>query len=144
MPNWCNNEVTIEGDITKIKQGLDEEQELFSIMFPKPESVEDWYSWNLENWGTKWDTTPEVLEVTENSIKLSFDTAWGPPIQFYEKMEETGYKINATYFESGMFFVGQYSEGIDESWDIDDSTVPEELKEYWNIEEFLEYIREEV
>ena len=42
-------------------------------------------------------------------------------------MEEAGYKINATYFESGMFFVGQYSEGVDESWDIDDSSVPEEL-----------------
>ena len=142
MPNWTNNEVTIKGDIAKIAEGLAEGKELFSLVYPKPDDIEDWYSWNVNNWGTKWDTNAEIIEVTEDSISLSFDTAWAPPIAFYDKLVELGFEVNATFFESGMMFVGEYVDGEVGEWDLDSKEIPDHLMELWNIEEYLENIRE--
>ena len=142
MPNWTNNEVTIKGDIAKIAEGLAEGKELFSLVYPKPDDIEDWYSWNVNNWGTKWDTNAEIVEVTEDSISLSFDTAWAPPIAFYDKLAELGFEVNATFFESGMMFVGEYVDGEVGVWDLDSKDIPDHLMELWNIEEYLENIRE--
>lgn len=142
MPNWTNNEVTIKGDIAKIAEGVAEGKELFSLVYPKPDDIEDWYSWNVNNWGTKWDTNAEITEVTENSISLSFDTAWAPPIAFYDRLRELGFEVNATFFESGMMFVGEYVDGEVSEWDLDSKEIPDHLMELWNIEEYLENIRE--
>lgn len=142
MPNWTNNEVTIKGDIAKIAEGLAEGKELFSLVYPKPDDIEDWYSWNVNSWGTKWDTNAEIVEVTGDSISLSFDTAWAPPIAFYDKLVELGFEVNATFFESGMMFVGEYVDGEVSEWDLDSKEIPDHLMELWNIEEYLENIRE--
>lgn len=142
MPNWTNNEVTIKGDIAKIAEGLAEGKELFSLVYPKPDDIEDWYSWNVNNWGTKWDTNAEIVEVTEDSISLSFDTAWAPPIAFYDRLRELGFEVNATFLETGMMFVGEYVDGEVSEWDLDSKEIPDHLMELWNIEEYLENIRE--
>ena len=142
MPNWTNNEVTIKGDIAKIAEGLAEGKELFSLVHPKPDDIDDWYSWNVNNWGTKWDTNAEIVEVTEDSISLSFDTAWAPPIAFYDRLRELGFEVNATFLETGMMFVGEYVDGEVSEWDLDSKEIPDHLMELWNIEEYLENIRE--
>lgn len=142
MPNWTNNEVTIKGDIAKIAEGLAEGKELFSLVYPKPDDIEDWYSWNVNNWGTKWDTNAEIVEVTEDSISLSFDTAWAPPIAFYDRLKELGFEVNATFLETGMMFVGEYVDGEVSEWDLDSKEIPDHLMKLWNIEEYLENIRE--
>lgn len=40
----------------------------------------DWYNWNCENWGTKWNAYNTAI--TENSpflTEIEFDTAWSTP-----------------------------------------------------------------
>ena len=50
---------------------------------------DNWYDWNVRNWGTKWDVAvshneeyPETELVEEWSDRLvySFNTAWSPPV----------------------------------------------------------------
>jgi hypothetical protein len=49
----------------------------------------DWYSWNVRNWGTKWDVAvsnndeypeTEIVEEKDDHLIYRFDTAWSPPI----------------------------------------------------------------
>jgi hypothetical protein len=48
----------------------------------------NWYDWNVRNWGTKWDVAvhdeekypdTEILEESESDISYKFNTAWSPP-----------------------------------------------------------------
>jgi hypothetical protein len=43
----------------------------------------DWYNWNIRNWGTKWDITEQawLISETEDTLRYSFMTAWSPPIE---------------------------------------------------------------
>jgi len=144
MPNWCYNTLTLSGDadvISRIKdwykQSDKEEVGLFGIFYPLPSElrdttapsrepnktliekfgVSDWYGFALRNWGTKWDVREIYTEAeTENEIRLSFDTAWSPPIQFYEKLSEDYPEliISASYYEGGCDFCGTYESGFGE------------------------------
>ncbi len=49
----------------------------------------DWYSWNVNHWGTKWDVAvsndqqyPEtvLVEHSGNLLSYNFNTAWAPPM----------------------------------------------------------------
>ena len=44
----------------------------------------DWYSWNLDNWGVKWDAVRcKSKELSDfNTIVFEFDSPWGTPEQF--------------------------------------------------------------
>ena len=84
-------------------------------------AYEDWYGYNINNWGTKWDVADADVTYTEGDTKLvvSFDTAWGPPIAFYENMEEElGWQVDAFYYESGVNFCGRYNYGDDDYYEI--------------------------
>lgn len=52
--------------------------------------TDNWYDWNVQNWGTKWDV--EVLKsncwLDETSINMSFNTAWSPPETFLKKLQQ--------------------------------------------------------
>jgi hypothetical protein len=156
MPNWCSNYLTIEHKdpemIKKLVEGANK-GELFSTFFPAPED-EDSYSWANETWGTKWEATMhEDAIIEDNMVNVSFDTAWGPPIVFYNKMKKLGFNIDATYHECGMQFAGHYTneDGNDcyeydfdnENWrdDIDDSEVLDMLESEY--EYYLEVKAEE-
>ena len=40
----------------------------------------NWYAWNVDNWGTKWDASvSEVVRDGDNEWRVTFDTAWSPP-----------------------------------------------------------------
>jgi hypothetical protein len=42
--------------------------------------ADDWYSWSVQHWGTKWDAADvSVCDVAPGRVALSFDTAWSPP-----------------------------------------------------------------
>jgi hypothetical protein len=65
----------------------------------------DWYSWNIRNWGTKWDvavvdnnsyTDTEIEEIGEGIISYRFNTAWSPPIQAIEKLSIQHPKLKLT------------------------------------------------
>lgn len=55
----------------------------------------NWYDWNVRNWGTKWDVgvgdeekypETELIHDDETVIAYRFNTAWGTPIQAIETL----------------------------------------------------------
>jgi len=152
MPNWCNNTVTLRhDDVSKIEMIMEEckkeeETELFQMLRKRPDDQDDnWYDWNVTNWGTKWDVSPEYYDrIDDNTIQLGFDTAWSPPLALYEYLTSEGYFVKAKFHESGMCFVGDYVDGDTDTFEYAkylDSLeklrdyIPEDLFEYANLED---------
>lgn len=76
-----------------------------------PNSKEDWfksdnwYDWNVRNWGTKWDVAnsnrekypeTELLVETDNLLEYKFNTAWSPPTEAIRKLSEQHPKVTIT------------------------------------------------
>ena len=145
MPNWCSNNLSLSHKdpamISRAKKAF-EDGRLFDefVPIPKdlcinadvggdtPEQIDnvkkhgytDWYSFCLENWGTKWDVSNGFINLdAPKELDLGFDTAWNPPVAFYKKMEELGFTVSADYREEGMGFIGEYSDGVDECYEYD-------------------------
>jgi hypothetical protein len=80
---------------------------------------------------------------------LSFDTAWSPPIEFYENLEEQGFRIEAFYYEPGMAFCGVYEDGCDDQFDIEGDSdwvekhIPRRIDEAFAIAESMEMWEED-
>ena len=115
MPNWCSGRATITGPapvIAEIKTILeDPEGDLLNWMVPRPKSEdENWYQWNIENWGTKWSLTDVYIDntVEEDSIEFSFSTAWAPPINAFHTWAQNDGRVEfkLDYWEPGCAFVG--------------------------------------
>jgi hypothetical protein len=119
---------------------------------------DNWYSWNLENWGTKWDVTANTdFSANDNqTFYFSFDSAWGPPETFFENLSDRyGLEYELKYFESGVGFAGKVSylngkhsqthvEGIDyylfviNEFDEPIETAIYAVEDYSSYEEFIE------
>jgi len=106
----------------------------------------NWYDWQVNEWGTKWDICEPTIDVQDDGYQatLSFDTAWAPPVQAYAKLEELGFTIKAYYYEPGMCFAGIYEDGHDDCIEyssMDSSQVaesfPKELDEMFCISESM-------
>jgi hypothetical protein len=109
-----------------------------------------WYDFCNANWGTKWDADDvNITEETNNSIKLSFSTAWCPPIEFYEAMDNLGFDIQAYFYEGGCGFCGEYSTGMgctEYTWEDLESAkenIPEHIDEEFAIIENMEMWQDE-
>ena len=113
--------------------------------------AKDWYDWNINNWGTKWDFALENIERQDaNTVTAAFDSAWAPPIEAYNKLMALGFDIEAMYYEPGMAFVGKYDNGYDECIEIGGYTsknvreaIGEELDDYFGISEEMAQYEEE-
>lgn len=144
MPNWCSNRVTFshdnESELNRLIKAYNQDR-LFSEFFPMPAELRDvsapndtnademidkygaadWYSWAVDNWGTKWEVqSVDDLEHEsgQTEVTVYFDSAWGPPTRFFEKMEEQGWTVTAMYYEPGMAFCGRYEDGWETTYDI--------------------------
>jgi hypothetical protein len=116
MPNWCDNLATISGPshiIKEIKQILEsDDPELLNYMVPQPkfEGDQDWYNWNVTNWGTKWDISSVYINDCDDDeyITFNFSSAWAPPVSAFETWArgEDGVTFQLDYFEPGVEFVG--------------------------------------
>lgn len=108
---------------------------------------EDWYDWAMEHWGVKWDVRAgddgdeAFIGEDGKSTRLSFNTAWNPPLAFYGKMEELGFSVDAYYYEPGMAFCGHYFDGEDAEFRIPsksadaEKAIPEDIDEMFAIVE---------
>lgn len=110
----------------------------------------DWYSWSNANWGTKWEVCEAYASpINMNSLYATYDTAWSPPIAFYEKLQSLGFIVRAYYFESGMGFCGSWNDGIDEFFNIEGDSlwvqenIPSEIDEAFCISESMAIWEEE-
>jgi len=76
--------------------------------------------WRCNEWGTKWDFELEDYTLSDNTLTIQFvDTAWTPPIQFYDFLVDLGYKVNAYYYEPGCNFCGKYDDDGDTCYNIE-------------------------
>lgn len=119
MPNWCSNNLVVQHTdpemIKKLETSMRSKEEnggLFASFLPQPKDVKNWYDWRLENWGTKWDVNALDPDISHEGrrLQVQFETAWGPPIHFYEHLAELGFKVRAYYREEGMGFHGMFNE----------------------------------
>lgn len=89
----------------------------------------DWYHWNINNWGTKWNASntsyPEadsILAQGSTEIAIWLDTAWSPATPVYYKLQEMypNLDIEVFYGDEGGFFVGHlHYDGTDECYNGD-------------------------
>lgn len=121
------------------KQKENERKEKANI---KKYGFENWYDWCLANWGTKWDIDTLRSNNDYNTcFEECFMSAWSPPIAFYEYLSSLGYKVKASYFESGMGFCGNWSsEYGDDFYQIEKFTpkwiednIPEDIREEFGL-----------
>ena len=116
-----------------------------------------WYDFAISEWGCKWDISNggddyKIKKVDNGySVTLYFDTAWSPPINFYDKLVELEFDVEAIYYEPGVGFCGQYFDGQDETYDLSGlnseqvrEQLPEELDAAFGIsEQMAEYEAEQ-
>lgn len=100
----------LEDTTSPTPQDIDEVQQNAMIA---QTGYDNWYDWQVNNWGTKWD--PEIVscDFDGETLSVSFDSAWSPPIAFYEWLVEQGYEVSANYYEPGMDYAGEWVDGDD-------------------------------
>lgn len=154
MPNWCSNRATITGPAPVIKEITDilnqDNTPLLAWMVPQPkfENDQDWYMWNVNNWGTKWDISDVYFEnqAEEDSIEFSFCSAWSPPVEAFHTWAAYDGRVQFTleYWEPGAAYVGSatYDGEYLDTDDVDCGSDPEEYKrragDTWGYEEYEE------
>lgn len=156
MPNWCENRVTISASkevIDNIENVITANEGKDHVLLEHLAPIGEWeYDKAVEKWGTKWDVGIHFHErVDDQTMTLSFDSAWSPPLKAYEtwldSQDSTDVSLTAYYWEPGMCFAGYYENGIDEyyEWDSKESLadVPEYLREEFGIDGWFEDAWEE-
>jgi len=96
------------GKILKETKSLEE-----SLLF----QGNDWYDWNVRNWGTKWNAYDVEIEDGTSTLKCyltyTFSTAWSPPEgvirALAKKIEELNFKLQFNWeFEEEQGWGGEY------------------------------------
>ena len=79
-----------------------------------------WYEWGIKYLGTKWDVELSFLddldEIKEdNTITFIIETAWSPPIEWLQKVQEKypNLKFHMYFSEEGVGFSGTAETEID-------------------------------
>jgi hypothetical protein len=161
MPNWCDNTLTLtHEDPSQIDRAIEafKQGKLCEEFHPCPPFLlEDtgidtgWYMWRVNNWGTKWDVGGEhatIERFDKNNVYFAFESAWAPPVYFYQFLEELGFAVNAMYYEPGMGFAGRFYDGEDQfvqwtSLEEARELLDDDLNEAFGIIENMEHWAEE-
>ena len=139
MPNWCDNYLRVFGDkeeITRFREKaeavVDGVETALSLnnLHPLPKELEgtesteknNWYDWQIQNWGTKWDVEAVLEEEGEDYLNYSFDSAWTPPIAWLKKVSADfpTLRFVLKYDEEGMGFFGR---AIAQNGEVDDKWI---------------------
>ena len=119
-------------------------ESLFNEFVPCPIEKEDDSDWYYENWGTDGEA---VFDLPEDAgeidiLKLYFETAWCPPIEFFKHMYTLGFKVIASYNEPGAGIIGKFRNGKD----IFQEYFEDDLKNYTKVlagfEELVQHFAE--
>lgn len=140
MPNWVFNTLMVSGDRSEVGEfatkAASDDSEFCFINFVKPDDAElykdNWYKWNIDNWGCKWDANDvEVQVFTQGAdIHYDFSTAWSPPRDFFEKLVVMYPELdfNLSYAEE-QGWGGKMGGSGGESWTIDEWDIPQSHEE---------------
>ena len=119
---------------------------LFQIIKPRPkEEDENWFSWNVEHWGCKWDMKIEDLyhgELTpfQESITIIGETPWDPPFPILDELIRLGFNVHHQYtspdgWGNDYFWEGEENDnwgGFDPNPIHDITTLPDSLRNFKN------------
>ena len=129
MPNICNNKLILDASNELLNKFWKENRLIvdnkeenrflsFTKSFPMPEN-ESWFHWNVNNWGTQWDTLDsdlleidrlnDNLDTKHTKLTYTFGTARSPPSIWLEKIA-TIYKditFELEFSEPGEDFYGK-------------------------------------
>jgi hypothetical protein len=154
MPNWCSNDVVITGDITSIKEKLEDvnnkDDNFFNVLL---DGIPGDLDSNRELLGTKWDVPIhqifDNMEVSDE-ISLNFQTAWAPPINgLAEVAKKYNISIEIFYTEPGCDYSGKCFIDPDGEYSDDSKSFLEGLHEYdnegfwYHIEDNMDFYIEE-
>ena len=121
MPNHCSNSLTVNGpaqDLALFWTAIDDkeqpDQKRLAQLVPMPDELTGpdggWYSWAIENWGTKWGDYEHCIAIDgPDYLELGYNTAWAPfEDHFWHKVSRMFPTLTFTvsYEESGMVFCG--------------------------------------
>lgn len=96
----------------------------------------NWYIWNVNHWGTKWDVRDEdqIPDVTHDeasgtsTVSYNFESAWSPPMGVYEAIAQQypQIQVSISWEEEQGFGAHHESDGeggldTTKEWDIPDS-----------------------
>lgn len=146
MPNWCANSLELSAskeEIDNFETKLNESSEnFFDLFVPPSPNPDEWYQYNLETYGCKWNcSATEFQRTSDETLLITFDSPWGPPTVLYDHIVNSGVEVYAEYYEPGMCFVGRYCDGVDENYQYSDldslDNIPEDLIMSWGIRESL-------
>ena len=139
MPNDCYNIIECYHEdmeiIKRLKEALSRDPPAFFAEFIPYKKNENPCSY----WGTKWDVYDvNIEEEQEDSLKVSFFTAWTPPFHAYELLQQLGFVIEAKYMEYGCDYCGYWCDGKEQTFeDVSKNmeNVPEEFHFYFKVDE---------
>jgi hypothetical protein len=98
----------------------------------------NWYDFCVGEWGTKWDCGEQGnsdIHPEGRMLHTFFESAWGPPVNAYEKLVEMGFGVEAMYHEGGMCFAGTWSNGNDDYIDLSELGADDIERDYPEIDE---------
>ena len=87
----------------------------------------NWYNFNSEAWGTKWDASNVDLTIGSSEVDIRFETAWSPPEPVFIAMANQWPTLEfEIWWEEEQGFGGEYqgSDGVlteTKTWDIPES-----------------------
>lgn len=87
----------------------------------------NWYNFNVREWGTKWDAGHPEVEKTDEGLAVAFETAWSPPEPIFHAMVEQFPDLTFDiWWEEeqgfGAELTGKNGElTLDKEWDIPES-----------------------
>ncbi len=93
----------------------------------------NWYDYCVNEWGTKWDVGEQGcsdIHPEGRMLHTSFDSAWSPPVNAYQKLEALGFRVEAQFYESGMAFAGTYSDGNCDDFSLEGMSADEIEQNY--------------
>ena len=142
---WLETNSDFQGDFgdfsTRFKASPEYEQYLQETF-----GALSWYTWNINNYGCKWDVFADVTVISKEELEFSFDSPWGPPIAFFQFLTDMGLDVTLGYDEPGQEFCGTFSctagEIVDEYYEGDEYRVHrledgEDIQYlYWSLQDF--------
>ena len=156
MPNHTENRVILSHNdsqqIDAIHNVMNTDNaELCHHLIPEPlddngVSAEGWYDWRCDNWGTKWDIyNTQCSRMDDNTLVMSFNTAWSPPIPIFDKLVDMGFEVDARYLDEGWMYIGEYVNGEDWSTqDVDNiGSIRPELDDEFGISQMVEEMKDD-
>ena len=80
-----------------------QEEQILKLGLAQVENIKkygelNWYTWSINNWGTKWNSTN--FEIKEGGKSITFDTAWDPAIPIIIEMSKQNPEIKFAFLYS--------------------------------------------